>query len=117
MLLVGAFSYIGLVDPHNADSVYPLCLFVMVTGWKCPLCGGLRLTYDLLHGNLAVAVNDNVFLLIGIPVLIGWVVLCRRRGQQALPTAAWLMIVVASIVWMVLRNLPGFPLVPTVYSG
>ncbi|MFW3114127.1 hypothetical protein MHAE_10216 [Mycobacterium haemophilum DSM 44634] len=117
MLMAGAFGYIGLVDPHNADSVYPLCPFKLLTGWNCPLCGGLRLTHDLLHGDLAASVNDNVFLLVGIPVLVGWVVLRRRCGQSALPTAALLTIVVASIAWTVLRNVPGFPLVPTVYSG
>lgn len=117
VLMAGAFGYIGLVDPHNADSVYPLCPFKLLTGWNCPLCGGLRLTHDLLHGYLAASVNDNVFLLVGIPVLVGWVVLRRRCGQSALPTAALLTIVVASIAWTVLRNVPGFPLVPTVYSG
>lgn len=117
VLVAGAFGYIGLVDPHNTDSVYPLCPFTLLTGWNCPLCGGLRLTHDLLHGDLAASVNDNVFLLVGIPMLVGWVVLRRRLGQPALPTPALLTIAVASIVWTVLRNMPGFPLVPTVFHG
>lgn len=52
LLLAGAFGYIGFVDPHNADLVYPLCLFKLLTGWNCPFCGGLRLMHDLLHGDL-----------------------------------------------------------------
>ncbi|KJX75227.1 DUF2752 domain-containing protein [Mycobacterium lepromatosis] len=117
MLLAGAFGYVGFFDPHNADLVYPLCPFRLLTGWNCPLCGGLRLMHDLLHGDLAASVNDNVFLLVGIPVLVGWVVPRRCFGQSVLPTAALLTVMVASIVWTVLRNVPGFPLVPTVYSG
>jgi hypothetical protein len=117
VLLAGALGYVGLVDPHNTNSVYPQCPFKWLTGWNCPFCGGLRMTHDLLHGDLAASINDNVFLLVGIPVLAGWVLLRWRRGQSSLPVPAMLTIVVAAVVWTVLRNLPGFPLVPTILSG
>ena len=39
VVLAGALGYVGLVDPHNAHSVYPLCPFKWLTGWNCPLCG------------------------------------------------------------------------------
>ena len=117
MLFAGALGYIGLVDPHDTKSVYPQCPFKMITGWNCPFCGGLRMTHDLLHGHLAASINDNIFLLVGIPLLIGWIVLRRRVGRSLLPVSAWVTIVVASFAWTVLRNLPGFPLVPTILSG
>ena len=98
MLLGGALGYIGLVDPHNTRSVYPHCPFKMLTGWNCPFCGGLRMTHDLLHGDLAASINDNVFLLVGIPVLIGWMVLRWRLGRSVLPIPAWVTIVVAAFV-------------------
>ena len=72
-LLAGALGYIGLVDPHNPDSVFPVCPFRLLTGWNCPACGALRMTHDVLHGDLAAAINDNVLLLVGIPVLAGWI--------------------------------------------
>jgi hypothetical protein len=50
-------------------------------------------------------------------VLIGWIVLRRRLGRSSLPVPAVVTIVVAAFVWTVLRNLPGFPLVPTILSG
>ena len=114
-LLAGALCYVGLVDPHRATSVYPQCPFKWLTGWNCPFCGGLRMTHDLLHGHLAAGVNDNVFLVLLVassPLLVGWVLMRRRRGQSSLPRAAVLTFVVAAVVWTVLRNLPGFPLVP-----
>ena len=116
-LLAGGLGYVGLVDPHNTNSVYPQCPFKWLTGWNCPFCGGLRMTHDLLHGDLAASINDNVFLLVGIPVLAGWVLLRWRRGQSSLPIPAVLTIVVVAVVWTVLRNLPGFQLVPTILSG
>src|ERR1700728_12278 len=71
-LLAGVLAYIGIVDPHKPDSVFPLCPFRLLTGWNCPACGGLRMMHDVLHGDLAAAITDNVFLLIGIPMLAGW---------------------------------------------
>lgn len=116
-VLAGGLGYIGLVDPHNADSAYPLCPFKWLTGWNCPLCGGLRMTNDLLHGDLVASINDNVFLLLGIPLLAGWILLRRRRGHASLPIPAVVAIVVAAAAWAVLRNLPGFPLVPGVLGA
>jgi hypothetical protein len=113
-LLAGALGYVALVDPHHSSSVYPPCPFKWLTGWNCPLCGGLRMTHDLLHGDLPAAVNDNVFLLVGAPLVALWVVLRRRRGKSALPVSAMLGIAVAAALWTLARNLPGFPLLPTV---
>jgi hypothetical protein len=117
LLLAGAVGYVGLVDPHNTNSAYPLCPFKWLTGWNCPFCGGLRMTHDLLHGDLMASINDNVFLLVAIPVLAAWLLVRRRRGQSSLPVPAALTITGVAIAWTVLRNLPGFPLVPTVLGG
>ncbi len=116
-LLAGALGYVALVDPHDTASVYPPCPFKLLTGWNCPFCGGLRMTHDLLHGDLMASINDNVFLLVfvlaGVPLVAIWGLL-RRSGRVALPTSAVVTITVAAAVWTVVRNLPGFPLVPTV---
>ena len=42
-LLAGALGYVGLVDPHKPDSIFPVCPFRLLTGWNCPACGGLRM--------------------------------------------------------------------------
>jgi hypothetical protein len=41
----------------------------------------------------------------------------RARGKGLPPRAALLTVVVATIAWTVLRNLPAFPLFPTVLGG
>ena len=115
MLLAGALGYVGLVDPHHADSLYPPCPFKSLTGWNCPLCGGLRMTHDVLHGDLVAAVTDNVFALVGIPVLAAWILLRRRREPLSMPAVATITVLAA--VWTVARNLPGFPLIPGVVAG
>jgi Protein of unknown function (DUF2752) len=116
-LLAGALGYVGLVDPHHPDSIFPICPFRLLTGWNCPLCGALRMTHDVLHGDLAAAITDNMFLLVGMPVLAGWILVRYRHEKALLPTPAMMTVVIAMLAWTVVRNLPGFPLVPTLLSG
>jgi Protein of unknown function (DUF2752) len=114
---VGALAYVGVVDPHNRDSVFPPCPFKLLTGWNCPACGGLRMTHDLLHANLSAAIVDNVFLLAGIPALLAWFLWRRSTGKPQMTRAVIAMVIVATISWTVIRNIPGFPLVPTLNGG
>lgn len=109
----GALTYVGLVDPHRPVSPFPPCPFRLLTGWYCPACGGLRMTHDLLHGDLAAATVDNVFLLTVIPLLGLWWWWRRRRGSPVLTPAATAGFVLAAAGWTVVRNIGGFPLVPT----
>lgn len=113
----GALAYIGLADPHRPGFLFPGCPFKALTGLDCPACGGLRMTHDLLNGDLAAAVIDNVFLLVALPALAVWLVVRWRRGLTLMPMAATVTVVVAAVAWTVVRNWPGFPLVPTVLTG
>ena len=116
-LLAGGLAYVGLADPHSPASVFPACPFKLLTGWNCPACGGLRMTHDLLHGDLAAAAVDNLFLLVGLPALLAWVLVRWRTERPIFTKSAIAVIVVLAITWTVARNLPGFPLVPTVLDG
>ena len=116
-LLGGGLAYVGLTDPHSPDFVFPACPFKLLTGWNCPACGGLRMTHDLLHGDLAAAVVDNVFLLVGLPALVVWILVRWRTGRPIMTMPAIAVIAVLAITWTVVRNMPGFPLVPTLLDG
>ena len=116
-LLGGGLAYVGLGDPHSSDFVFPACPFKLLTGWNCPACGGLRMTHDLLHGDLAAAVVDNVFLLVGLPALLAWILARWRTGRPIMTMPAIAVIAVLAIAWTVVRNMPGFPLVPTLLDG
>jgi hypothetical protein len=116
-LVAGGLAYVGLGDPHSPDFVFPVCPFKALTGLNCPAGGGLRMTHDVLHGDLGAAVVDNVFLLVGLPLLAAWLLLRWRRGQILMNKPAIVVIVVAAIAWTVARNLPEFPLVPTLLEG
>ena len=115
--LTGALAYIGLRDPHTSGFGFPACPFRLLTGWNCPGCGGIRMTHDVLNGDLAAAVTDNVFMLVALPLLALWLVLRWRSGRKLMPTAAVVVVVLATVAWTIVRNLPGFPLVPTFIGG
>ncbi|KIU16409.1 DUF2752 domain-containing protein [Mycolicibacterium llatzerense] len=108
---LAALTYVGLADPHRPGFGFPPCPFKALTGWNCPLCGGLRMTHDVLHGDFSAAVVDNVFALVGLPLLVAWLVVCWRRRLSVAPPLVTAL--VTMVVWTVVRNLPGFPLVPT----
>lgn len=114
---LGALAYVGLMDPHRPGSPFPPCPFRLITGWYCPGCGGLRMTHDLLHGDLAAAAVDNVFLLAVLPLLAIWWMWRRRSGKPVLTVAAVLVIAVTAVAWTVVRNMAWFPLVPTVLGS
>ncbi|MFN8225807.1 MAG: DUF2752 domain-containing protein [Mycobacterium sp.] len=116
-VLLGALTYVGVVDPHRPGSAFPGCPFKLATGWNCPGCGGLRMVHDLLHGDLSAAVVDNVFLLVGLPSLAFWVLLRMRQGRAVFGPVTVTVLVALTVVWTVMRNLPGFPLVPTILDG
>ena len=116
-VLAGALTYVGLADPHRPGFLFPDCPFKTLTGWNCPGCGGLRMTHDLLHGDFSAAVADNVFLLVGLPLLAVWLVGRWRLGKRLMPASAMATIIVAAVAWTVVRNLPGFPLVPSFLDG
>jgi hypothetical protein len=112
-LLAAALGYIGLIDPHKPGSFFPVCPFRLLTGWNCPGCGGLRMIHDVLHGDFAAAITDNVVLLTGAPLLAGWMMLRRRARKPPVTLPAAATVVIALLAWTVVRNLPGFPLQPS----
>jgi hypothetical protein len=116
-VLAGALAYVGLGDPHGHGFMFPGCPFKLLTGFNCPACGGLRMTHDLLHLDFGAAVVDNVFLLVGLPMFAAWLFVRWKQGRTLVPVTATVVVIVAAAVWTLVRNLPGFPLVPTLLDG
>jgi hypothetical protein len=114
---VGGLGYIGLVDPHQPGSLYPGCPFKMLTGLNCPACGGLRMTHDLLHGDLAAAAADNVFLLVGLPLVALWWVWRRRIDRPAFPRPPWSRLLSRHSAGPCSATCPGSRLSPAGYRS
>jgi hypothetical protein len=115
-------GYLFAVDP-NQPGHYPVCPTRALLGIDCPGCGLMRGTHDLLHGNVAGALDHNVLLAVLVPLaVVLWARWVRRawtgvtpevtRAQLRRRNNAVLAGVVLLLAFGVVRNL-----VPYLGSG
>ena len=100
-------------DPH-VSGAWGYCPILLLTGYPCPACGGLRAANDLLHGRVAEAAVSNLYAVLTAAVaavaFTTWTVAAargRRPGwQRHLPRLlpVWF---VGLVAFGVLRLLPG----------
>ena len=115
--IVGSL-YLRAVDP-NVPGHYPGCPSQMLLGIDCPGCGGMRGTYDLLHGNLAGMVDDNALLVLAVPAAIVVFALWSYRAWtgrvpsidkavQLRNNRIWVGLLVVVLAFGVVRNFVPF---------
>ncbi|MFV0253660.1 MAG: DUF2752 domain-containing protein [Beutenbergiaceae bacterium] len=114
-LLVGAVLapatlLLAFRDPYQGG--YPLCPILLITGFPCATCGGLRTVHDLAHLDLGAAWAMNPMLTVMLPMLaVGWVVSLVRAatGRRAWNPPTWFWIVLGGIIvaFTVARNIPA----------
>jgi Protein of unknown function (DUF2752) len=106
-----AAACLYFANPHTHQVFLP-CPFRLLTGLYCPLCGGLRMVHDLLHGQLARAFHDNA---LAMPIVafagLAWLNLAIGcwRGRPVVahrPRWLWPAVVAVLVAWTVVRNLP-----------
>lgn len=103
---------VALHSPYVAGS-YGYCWFHALTGLWCPLCGGMRATYDLAHGRVSAAWGMNPLWVAAVPfVIAAWALWGARsaRGARPLPVPkrAWWALAAVVLAFGVLRNVPAF---------
>ncbi len=54
----------------NSTPLFPKCLFLTLTGMKCPGCGSQRAIHALLHADIPTAFSYNALMVSSIPYLI-----------------------------------------------
>ena len=92
------------------------CLWHNLTGINGPSCGGTRMFWYLLHGNLPEAARPHLPALIAAPFLlysfIAWIAGILGRPFPALRPSRTVLIAYAAfwIVFTLARNLPWPPL-------
>jgi hypothetical protein len=118
LLAVAGCAYLAVQDPNDPNALLPKCPTKLLTGLDCPACGGLRMVRALITGHWSAAVHANLFLLVLTPVVLvvwaRWLVSGLTGGtfQPRLSKHTAYVLLAVALVWMVVRNLPGWPLHP-----
>lgn len=116
-LLAGAASYVLVTNPaDNKPDLLGGCGWYSMFGTNGPTCGGTRMVWYLLHGDLINAARMHLVALVGTPVALyllvrwtAWSLLGVRLPQLRVPWWAWFGYAVLFVVYgAVLRNLPAF---------
>ena len=115
---VVAALYLRAVDP-NVPGHYPGCPSQYLLGIDCAGCGGMRGTYDLLHGNLAGMVDNNVLLVVALPTaIVAFALWAHRSWTGRRPawdvdvhtrrTRVWVWVVIVVLAFGLVRNFVPF---------
>lgn len=115
VVLIGGIAFLFVFNPETV--VYPPCLFKKMTGLQCPGCGSARACYHLLHGHFLTALDHNLLLTVFLPFLIieGFSRLFLSSKNAVLKLRVIqnhirpVHVLVAVIVFWVIRNLPFIP--------
>jgi hypothetical protein len=115
----GASAFLFAVDP-NHHAVYPQCVLYNTTGIYCAGCGATRALHALLHGRVLEALHDNALFVSALPLflfIVGSYTLEAWRNHywpkiniDSRNLTKWGFTTLAiMLVFMILRNLPGWP--------
>ncbi len=86
VLHAGALAFFSVRNPY-AETIFPPCPILHLTGWQCPGCGGTRAMYSFLFGDILSSLAMNPLVVagyLGVAAAFAGVVAGRRgRGRMA----------------------------------
>ena len=86
-----------------------LCPVHAITGLDCPGCGITRMLAALFHGNIYQAFRYNPLVFIELPILLILIILYNHKKEyRKVINIIFIILVVITIVYGVLRNIPMF---------
>ena len=101
------------VNPEEVH-VFPRCVFLSLTGYRCAGCGLQRAIHSLLHLDLRTALAYNFYFVLLLPwtaaVLMASLLRHRHPRPYQLLTHRYVIaaVIVLAIVWWVVRNFIGW---------
>ena len=96
-----------------------LCVIKTITGYYCPGCGVTRAIVSLFNGQLYQAFRYNSIIFIDIPIILFLEIFVKLFGKnnekiKRVSNIILIILVILTIMYGVLRNIPSFSyLAPT----
>lgn len=89
------------------------CIFHEITGFYCPGCGVTKLTFSLLELDFyqAFRANPLIFILLILAIIYCFIKLILNKLFKiniTIPNYVYYILLVITILFGVLRNIPGF---------
>ena len=116
LLTAACVGLVFLYSRFNPEGTvwFPKCLFLQLTGMKCPGCGSQRVVHNLLNLNIHKAFEANAFLVLALPYIIVLLVSIPLRSRfprfyntlNSVPVIITIGILV--ITWWIIRNIFGW---------
>ena len=79
IIVVIIMSLLYFFYPANDHNFYPGCALYSFTGFYCPACGSQRAFSALLHGNIILAIRNNLLFVVLIPIIIRFLFIISRN--------------------------------------
>ncbi len=95
----------------STSGLFPRCLILSLTGYKCPGCGSQRFIHAMLNGDVRQALSYNIFLAGAIPVIVLYLLndytrLLPSWADKVLKHPVTIAALgLLTIAWWVLRNI------------
>ena len=117
ILLIAVCTGLVFVYSHfspESSVWFPKCIFLQLTGLKCPGCGSQRVVHNLLNLNVRQAFEANAFLVLSLPYIFALLISIPLKFRfpkfyntlNSVPVIITVGILV--IAWWLLRNLFGW---------
>lgn len=104
---------VAVANPEERQ-LTPSCPFRVATGWWCPFCGATRSVSRLVRADVASAARYNLLLVVGVTIMLAaLLVRTSSLGERAAAVvrgnvaAMWWSALVVTVVFTVVRNVPG----------
>ena len=85
----------------STSRFWPKCLFKLITGFDCPICGLQRSLYAFLHGDFSHAIAYNYYLILALPYTFSCLVL---KNIVISKPVLWFY-AITFFAWLIIRNI------------
>lgn len=123
ILVICGIGIGGVITYLFLNNVFSIpCVFHELTGYYCPGCGVTRMLISLLRLEFNQAFHYNCFLFVLFPIAflylgIYWIYWVRDKVMYKLPNIIWIILLIVTILFGILRNTDLFYfLAPTVLT-